>query len=191
MSHAMARAVGVLTPAAVLCAALAPALGLPRGAGALAFTAATALLAVVLGRAWSLARRGDELLSASELHWMKLHLLLHGAPLAFAYWTLFAPADATALPLWALAFAPFYLSGYLTWKALHARFGTLLYALFARGNAALGIMSLVLASTSQVVDSSVPPLLLGRLLALYVGVHFLVTAFAVQRIAHDFEPGAR
>ncbi|MER2553795.1 MAG: hypothetical protein ABTQ28_11060, partial [Thauera sp.] len=45
MSHALARAVGVLTPAAVLCAALAPALGLPRWAGALAFSAAAALLA--------------------------------------------------------------------------------------------------------------------------------------------------
>lgn len=191
MNVALARALGLLTPAAVLCASLAPAAGAPRWASGLAFTAAATLLAAVLGRAWSLARRGDERLSATDLKWMKLHLLLHGAPLAFAYWTLFAREDAAALPLWAFGFAPFFLSGHMTWKTLHARFGTFLYALFARGNAAVGTMSLVLASASEVLEGSVPQMLLGRLLQLYVGVHFLVTALAVQRIARDFEAGAR
>lgn len=186
MSLLMPRALRLLTPAAVVGTSLAAVIGPPRWVVALACATAATLLTATLHRAWVLARRGDPRLSATDLQWMKLHLLLHAVPLAYAGSTLLGAADLNGPPLWALAFAPFFLSGHLTWKTLHARFGTFLYALFARGNLAVGIMSLVLAAASQLLESGLPQTLLARLLLLYVGVHCLVTAFAVQRIARDF-----
>ena len=191
MSLALPRALRLLTPAAVLGTSFAAALGPTRGVVALAFAAAATLLAAPLHRAWSLARRGGERLSATDLRCMKLHLLLHVVPLAYAGTMLLASSELPSPPLWALGFAPFFLSGHLTWKKLHARFGTFLYALFARGNLAVGFTSLLLAGACQVLDSNLPQTLLERLLLLYAGIHFLLTAFAVRRIADDFEHAAR
>lgn len=179
-----------LAPILVAALLLGETLALSPPALAVLFAFAVAALAAVLVRAWRLARRGHPRIRRKDEGMMQLHIALHAVLFSFAPWVLFSDHPPHWLPLWVVAFAPFFLSGRHTWRSLNEAFPSPLYFMFARGNTAAGLASLILATVATALGWVQALVLLEGLLQLYVAAHCMLTAHAVRKIAMDLESTA-
>jgi hypothetical protein len=116
---------------------------------------------------------------------LRLHIVLHTAPLGyFAARALLGP-DVFMAWLWYVPVLLFFLSGRQLWASLHRATGRNLYRFFVRGNTMVPCMLAVFLALGSWRSEQMGSAMFDRLLAFYLVVHVLVAGRVLALVAED------
>lgn len=186
----MTRLLAVVSTLSIIGFSLVHYLSGPATPAYLLFGVATGVITMLLVRVYAVASRFEGTNhDAVHRYRMRGHILLHLIPSSYLILQFFIKPSLFVNSLYFVPIMLFFLTGRLTWRALHERFGSKMYLFFYKGNTGMLVGLTVLLGAGLLYDETFGRVFFRRALLGYFVIHLLLIGVAVMKIEKDVSAG--